>query len=100
MGRRVFLAGSAALLVGFQPIPVPLYVSNETTKTVRVRASSDEEWVALGPLETVELQYFNHAGLCRPPDRWLPDYFRGLQIELPDGSVVDVSRATFEAEAE
>jgi hypothetical protein len=88
------------MVVGFQPIPVPLVVCNETTKTIRVRMSPDEDWLALGPLATTELAQFSHAGLCRPSDRWLPDSFRGLQLERPDGSVVEITRAAFEAEAE
>jgi hypothetical protein len=99
IGRRAFLVASVALLAGFQPIPVPLHVSNESTKTIRVRTSSAEAWVAVGPLQTVELTHFSHAGLCRPRDRWLPESFHGLQLELPDGSVIGIDRAAFEAEA-
>lgn len=41
-----------------------------------------------------------YPGLCKPPERWLSDDFDGIEIKLADGTVIEVSRADFEAAAE
>ncbi len=101
--RRWFLVGSVGFLAAWEPYPVSVNVVNASGEDVQVRfagRAGHEAWIEAKAEGDVPIGGFSYASLCNPPDRWVPDHFTGLEIKLADGSVVQVSREAFEAEAE
>lgn len=98
--RRWFLVATVGLLGAWEPVPISLHVINASWNDVKVRISGTEQWIEVKAGAEVSVGGFNYAGLCNPPDRWLPEDFAGLEFELAGGSVVAVSREAFERDAE
>lgn len=97
--RRVVLLGGAAFLVAFEPVPVKLEIENDSAEQILARLGAEDPWTAVPAGETVTLVRFSHAGLCRPPARWLPESFTGLDRLRADGEQSRVDRSTFEESA-
>lgn len=97
--RRTVLVGAATFLVAFEPVPVRLEIENDTQGLVRVRIDADAPWMDVPAGKTATLTTFPHAGLCRPPQRWLPEYFTGLDLQRANGEQTRIDRATFEQTA-
>ena len=88
-------------IVSCLPVPVPLYVENDTTETIEVRiAGTQGGWASIAAGATDTVGGFNYDGWCSVPDRWVPEHFAGLEVKLGGGQRQDVTAAEFIAEAE
>lgn len=97
--RRSVLIAGVAFMLAFEPVPVGLSIENASGEPIRVRLDNDDPWLDVPATQTVALTSFPHAGLCRPPERWLPDYFTGVDIQRATGEETRIDRATFEKSA-
>jgi hypothetical protein len=98
--RRVFLIASLGALAAWEAYPVFIFLMNATDQAVNGRLKGTSGWgeVPAGSERTIGA--CKYPGLCKPPERWLSDDFDGIEIKLADGTVIEVSRADFEAAAE
>ncbi len=98
--RRPFLllVGLGALL-GTSPVPVPIFVANQTGESLRARYD-DSEWMEIPQGETRSVATFGHGGLCSPPNRWLPENFVHIELEFASGATRVIDREAFLREAE
>ncbi len=94
--RRVFLLGATGFLLAFDQVPVRFEIENGTTQTIHVRLDSDRPWEEIPAGKTARLATFPHSGLCSPPERWLPESFTGLDVQLDGGRVKRIDRRNFE----